>query len=61
MFMRRFWFVSAVVFSLFYTYMFIGTICGFVPPDETTQSLGCYFIVAYWLKEAVETWKKGLW
>ena len=61
MLMRRFWFVSAVVFSLFYTYMFIGTICGFVPPDETTQSLGCYFVVTYWLKEAVETWKKGLW
>lgn len=60
MFMRRFWFVSAVVFSLFYTYIFIGTICGFVAPDEITQSLGCYFVVAYWLKEAVATWKKGL-
>lgn len=61
MLMRRFWFISAVTFSLFYIYVLIGTLCGFVAPNETIQSLGCYFGIVYWLKEAIEIQKKGLW
>lgn len=60
MLMRQFWFVSAIVFSLFYIYVFIGTLFGFVAPNETIQSVGCYFGIVYWLKEATETWRKGL-
>ena len=60
MLMRQFWFVSAIVFSLFYIYVFIGTLFGFVAPNGTIQSVGCYFGIVYWLKEAIETWRKGL-
>ena len=60
MLMRHFWFASSVVFGLFYLYILIGTLCGFVAPSETTQAIGCYFIIVYWLKEAVRVWKEGL-
>ena len=60
MLMRRFWFASSVVFGAFYAYMLIGTLCGFVTPDMTTQSIGCYFTAAYWLKEAAAAWQRGL-
>lgn len=56
--MRKFWFASAVIFSVFYFYFMLGTIFGFVEPSVAIQTCGCYFVVRYWMDVAFKTWNE---
>ena len=56
--MHNFWFASSVIFGIFYFYILFGTVFGFIEPNAIIQICGCYFIIRYWINEALKTWNQ---